>query len=205
MPYTHTHHAMPCHALTAEGFPRADVDVIRVRQLRNEVAIAQTDHMAIMQQIEALMFQPGHPAEATGSGIGDGGEAGAAPARRSEAVASSGPAASGAMPKSPAASPAPASPLAPFLAVVDVLPDSPAARAGIRAGDKVTQWGSITGVSAGPSPLTAVSAVAQHSRGAPVPVSVLRHGRTHSLTLVPTTWSGPGLTGLRLEAMPEPS
>lgn len=196
---------MPRLNLTAEGFPRTDIDVIRVRQLRNEVAVAQTDHMAIMHQIEALMFEPTHSADAKASASGS--EVAAAPAARtSSAVASPGAAApAGAMPVASAAAAGPAAPLTPFLAVVDVLEDSPAARAGIRTGDKVAQWGSITAVSAGSSALTAVSAVVQHSRGVPVPVSVLRHGRAHSLTLVPTSWAGPGLTGLRLEAMPEPS
>ena len=196
-----THTPSLCRNLTAEGFPRADVDVIRVRQLRNEVALAQTDHMAIMHQIEALMFQPDHSAD--GKASASGSEAAAAPAGRTSSARATAPAAP--MPVAPAAAASPSAPLTAFLAVVDVLDDSPAARAGIRTGDKVTQWGSITAVSAGSSALTAVSAVVQHSRGAPVPVSVLRHGRAHSLTLVPTSWAGPGLTGLRLEAMPEPS
>ena len=36
-----------------EGYPRADVDVHRIRILRNRLAIVNTDHKAIMRQIEA--------------------------------------------------------------------------------------------------------------------------------------------------------
>ena len=41
----------------ADGFPRADIDVYRVRQLRHAVAVKQTDHHLIMQKIEALLPQ----------------------------------------------------------------------------------------------------------------------------------------------------
>ena len=38
-----------------EGFPRADVDVYRVRTLRNCLACIQTDHKALMAKIEKLL------------------------------------------------------------------------------------------------------------------------------------------------------
>eukprot|EP00633_Aureoumbra_lagunensis_P008784 CAMPEP_0197315162 /NCGR_PEP_ID=MMETSP0891-20130614/37029_1 /TAXON_ID=44058 ORGANISM="Aureoumbra lagunensis, Strain CCMP1510" /NCGR_SAMPLE_ID=MMETSP0891 /ASSEMBLY_ACC=CAM_ASM_000534 /LENGTH=199 /DNA_ID=CAMNT_0042803981 /DNA_START=14 /DNA_END=610 /DNA_ORIENTATION=+ len=38
-----------------EGFPRADVDLYRVRHLRNRLAHIQTDHKKIMQRIEQLL------------------------------------------------------------------------------------------------------------------------------------------------------
>lgn len=41
----------------AEGFPRADIDVYRVRQLRHSLVVKQTDHQLIMKKIEALLPQ----------------------------------------------------------------------------------------------------------------------------------------------------
>ncbi|OWY92238.1 26S proteasome non-ATPase regulatory protein [Phytophthora megakarya] len=39
----------------AEGFPRADVDVHRIRQLRHSLALKQTDHQTVMKTIESLL------------------------------------------------------------------------------------------------------------------------------------------------------
>ena len=41
----------------SKGFPRADIDVYRIRQLRHSVAVKQTDHQLIMKQIEELLPQ----------------------------------------------------------------------------------------------------------------------------------------------------
>ena len=39
----------------AEGFPRADIDVYRVRHQRHRFACLQTDHQRMMKQIEAIL------------------------------------------------------------------------------------------------------------------------------------------------------
>ncbi len=39
----------------AEGFPRADLDVYRVRHQRHRFACLQTDHQQIMKQIEEIL------------------------------------------------------------------------------------------------------------------------------------------------------
>lgn len=39
----------------AEGFPRADIDVYRVRHLRHRLACLQTDHKAVMRRIEQVL------------------------------------------------------------------------------------------------------------------------------------------------------
>ena len=38
-----------------EGYPRADIDLWRVRTLRNRLACIQTDHKAVMKSIEELL------------------------------------------------------------------------------------------------------------------------------------------------------
>ena len=39
-----------------QGFPRADVDLFEARKLRNRHACLQTDHKALMKQLEAQLF-----------------------------------------------------------------------------------------------------------------------------------------------------
>lgn len=39
-----------------DGFPRADIDIYAVRNMRHRLAQLQTDHQRVMKQIEALLF-----------------------------------------------------------------------------------------------------------------------------------------------------
>lgn len=41
--------------LDAEGYPRNDIDLYHVRELRNEHAHLQTDHQALMKEIESQL------------------------------------------------------------------------------------------------------------------------------------------------------
>ena len=40
----------------SEGFPRGDIDIYRVRSLRQRLAIIQTDHRGVMKKIEAALL-----------------------------------------------------------------------------------------------------------------------------------------------------
>ena len=44
------------HLVDNEGFPRADVDIIEVRKLRNRHACLQTDHTNLMKEVEKRLF-----------------------------------------------------------------------------------------------------------------------------------------------------
>lgn len=39
-----------------EGFPRGDIDIFRVRSLRNRLSVLQTDHKRVMKEIEAALL-----------------------------------------------------------------------------------------------------------------------------------------------------
>jgi len=41
--------------MTPDGFPRADIDIMHIRAIRHRLACLQTDHMAVMKQIEELL------------------------------------------------------------------------------------------------------------------------------------------------------
>jgi len=158
----HSQAAAGQQLLDAEGFPRSDLDVHAVRNARNELARKQNDHKALMARIEQAMFAM--HAEAKANKAQQRPEAiqsvqqvrrapGEAPAARvpppsaADAVSSDAVPAAGAdvIPTDGAASAsASASSLAPFYIVNSVAPDSPASVAGLRAGDLVLQFGSVT-------------------------------------------------------------
>ena len=99
---------------------------------------------------------------------------------------------------SPAAAPSvPAlSPLDAFFLVDQVFEDSPAQSAGLRIGDRVLSFGSVTRRS---YTKDAMRAVVANSVGRGIRVDVYRVGEgLKTLTLVPQQWAGQGLLGCHL-------
>lgn len=43
--------------MDAEGFPRADLDLYSVKEKRHRLACLQTDHKALMKQVEEIQLQ----------------------------------------------------------------------------------------------------------------------------------------------------
>lgn len=101
----------------AEGYPRADLDLYRVRSQRGRHATIRTDHKALMKKVEALL----HIAMA-------------APPEDARKTP----------PPTPAVhEPAPPT-NAPFASITEVRDNSPAAAAGLRLGDLVVMFGDAT-------------------------------------------------------------
>ena len=99
----------------AEGYPRADLDLYRVRSQRGRHATIRTDHKALMKKIEVLLpialAAPPEDARAT-------------------------------PPPSRSVKPPPAPPSnAPWCSITEVRDGSPAAEAGLRLGDLVVAFG----------------------------------------------------------------
>ena len=99
----------------AEGYPRADLDLYRVRSQRGRHAAIRTDHKSLMKKIEALLpialAAPPEDARAT-------------------------------PPPSRVVKPPPAPPSnAPWCSITEVRMSSPAAEAGLRLGDLVVAFG----------------------------------------------------------------
>lgn len=197
----------------AEGYPRPDLDVHSIRNARSELARLQTDHKRTMAQIEAAMFEMHKEAKAKKLAAnpnaiqavqqvrrGDNG----VPPMSNEALAPSAAAASvpaAAASSSAAASSAAAargSSLVPFYRVNTVSPDSPAEVAGLRAGDEVLQFGSIT---ASNKTAASMAAVVTSSVGRALPVTIRRDGTVRELRLIPQAWSGRGMLGCHLVDM----
>ena len=103
----------------AEGYPRADIDVYRARQLRGTHARLRTDHSLLMKRIETLL--------PLALARDDADKAGS-----SEAATVVAPLA------------APLATAAPFSRVAEVRSGSPASSAGLRVGDGVVRFGDVS-------------------------------------------------------------
>lgn len=164
-----------------EGFPRADIDVFAVRVVRNRAAVAQTDHVNLMKQIEKLLLefhrQVGQeaPSSRVQGAHGAQGEADVAAPEDSQHRL----------------------PEEPFCIIRGVLPGSPAHSAGLRDGDQVLLFGSVSVENAPTAEARnqALPLAVQSSLNNGLAVWVLRESEPVECLLVPRKWDGPGLVG----------
>ncbi|KAH9828996.1 26S proteasome non-ATPase regulatory subunit 9-like [Teratosphaeria destructans] len=111
---------------TFDGYPRADIDVAQIRTTRARIIRLKNDHKAIMAKLETAIheaFASGKVPEGATNGTG-------APTET-------------AMNGSSAASETSAPIEPPFARVNTVIPNSPAAQAGLLVGDKITKFGYV--------------------------------------------------------------
>eukprot|EP00736_Rhodelphis_marinus_P006895 Rmarinus@m.10822 len=162
-----------------EGFPRSDVDVYRVRQLRNRLACLQTDHQLVMSKVESAMREV-FPRE---SSCVDDGMSGKEPDENLDRYVSK-----------------------PPLAFIDWLAtDGPAATCGLKQGDCVLKFGLIERMLSLPlkTQLQDVAKQVQsaYQQNASVPLIILREGRVCRISLLPKRWGGNGLLGCHLQPL----
>jgi 26S proteasome regulatory subunit N4 len=192
----------------AEGFPRADVDVYTMTHDRQHATRLQNDHKQLMSQIEKLMHQlhaqnknkPHQPSSSTPAQKSTQQQRSDASASKPASAAQSSPA-STSTPKAPTATfdttaPAPSAADG-FYVVNSIVADSPASQSGLKTGDKIIEFGSVTKINWSAA---AISALVQSSVGRDVHVRVYRLGEgVKELRLVPQqNWGGRGLLGCHL-------
>lgn len=148
-----------------EGFPRPDIDVYAVRRARNRIICLRNDHKAVMKLIEEKLHQI-HAETRLRRGAESEGVARGEERRILPTV---------------------------FARVSQVTDGSPAASAGVKADDKIAEFGSVT--AANFTGLKNVADVVQHSVGSPVHVLLVRREESVSLSLTPRRWHGQGLLG----------
>ena len=87
----------------------------------------------------------------------------------------------------------------PFVRVDLVSPDSPAEYSGLKAGDLICEFGTLT--SDNFRSLQSISKIVEASVGQNVRVRVIRDGAVKTLLLKPKTWSGRGLIGCHIKPL----
>ncbi|KAH9381673.1 hypothetical protein HPB48_000354 [Haemaphysalis longicornis] len=147
-----------------DGYPRGDIDVYKVQHARHDIVCLLNDHKAVMKDIEKALHD--HHAQVRSGAGGTGNE-------RELCAEVSG--------------------LEPFAVVGTVENGSPAEAAGLRSGDKIVKFGSVS--CSNFNDLMDVAGVVRHSVDQPINVYVKRGSSTVPLVLTPRLWHGTGLLG----------
>jgi len=167
-----------------DGFPRADVDVPRVRQDRNRLARLYNDHKSLSAEIEGAIHEV-HAGSRT---------------ERSDAAPPPGRPNGGGPTPMAVETAAPAASTAPYAVVDEVSPGSPADAAGLRVGDQILAFGEVVASNFGGN-LAQVAEHAKSRENATVRVAVLRAGEPEKLDLTPRRWEGGGLLGCHMKKL----
>jgi 26S proteasome non-ATPase regulatory subunit 9 len=187
-----------------DGFPRADVDVHGTRTLRQRHASLNTDHKALMAQIEAKM----HALHALPIAARAPSVAAAPPAARDASVARAAPPA--ACKAIDAAGEVGSAGGAAFALIDEVAAGGPAALAGLCVGDALLAFGPVTASTSEPLSAVAREVGAAEAAAGEVCVTVRRKRATTAtaaggigdevvvLALHPRRWDGRGLLGCHL-------
>lgn len=196
-----------------EGFPRSDVDVYRARTLRHRLAVINTDHKEISLSIEASMHELHASYHMPLCGELDKQQS--SQSSSSGAVAAASAMAAGLASLSVGKSELDMSNCKAFAIIDQILEGSPAQKSGLRNGDRLLAFGSITS-SVYANPLTEVPAVVKECYGRIMSTNSSGNSSTanvqshHILVmverskeqlvheLVPATWTGRGLLGCHL-------
>jgi len=206
----------------ADGFPRADVDVMEVRTNRQRIIMRRNDLAAKMRELDALVHAVHAEARPATGGEGGGASAVAAapPSGSASAGAGAGPGAavanaSDAVPPPPthaapaagagvAASAVSATPPVAMARVKSVAAGSPAAEAGLQPGDTVVEFGALSATATPKPDLSAIAGVVGRSVGSSVRVVVARRASGGwaqvELSLTPHAWAGAGVVGFHIVA-----
>ena len=156
-----------------EGFPRNDIDIVQVRTARHNIICLQNDHKAIMKQIEKGLIE--YHSQMSSMDTAE------TVSQVSETIPQS------------------TNELRPFAAIDLISRTSPAEAAGLKIGDVILQFGSVTKQNF--TGLDAIGNVVKHSIGKPIIVSVKRENELISLSLTPCDWGGQGLLGCNIVAL----
>lgn len=169
---------------TFDGYPRPDIDVAQIRTTRARIIRLKNDYKALMAKIEVALHE--HHANA------------AANPPASSTVTSIPTAGARATQTNGASHPGRVE--APFAKVNSVVPSSPAEAAGLKAGDKITVFGTVDWTNH--EKLSRVAQTVQANEGREITVKVLRPAsigggsETLEMTLVPrANWGGRGMLG----------
>lgn len=173
----------------AEGFPRSDIDVYKVRHARHRIICLQNDHKNLMKMIERGL------AEVHSDLLGSNGEGPSVNVPSSSNGnghingvngASSGDTVNGTADEGQA-----------FAVVGCVHNGSPADVAGLQEYDEILQFGSVNHENF--QDMSQINNIVSHSVGQRVNVRIKRDHNIMNLTVVPRPWQQPGLLGCHIQ------
>ena len=156
-----------------DGYPRNDIDLVQVRTARHNINCLQNDHKTIMQRIENGLAE--YHAQMANM---DTSAQEVTPCQESVQEKEE---------------------FNPFAAVDLISRESPAEAAGLKLGDVLLKFGSITKKNF--TGLNVIGEVVKHSVGKPVNILVKRDEQQVSLVLTPQEWGGRGLLGCNIVAL----
>ncbi|OJJ49107.1 hypothetical protein ASPZODRAFT_1397650 [Penicilliopsis zonata CBS 506.65] len=176
---------------TFDGFPRDDIDIAQIRTTRARIIHLRTDHKEVMKRLEGGLHEHfANLQRAQGATATDTTAMGNAQAASTGQPARDNLAETGMLGR-------------PFARVNSVVPDSPAAQAGLQAGDTIRSFGGVHWMNH--ERLSRVAQVVQQSEGRPLTVKVVRKEDSGpdttelDLQLTPRQgWGGRGLLGCHL-------
>lgn len=180
----------------AEGFPRSDVDVYRVRHDRHRLACLRTDVRALTDAMEAKLVEVHGLMRELPKGFSLA-EGGVGAPRAGTPAPGAGRGGAGGQGRA-------------FGVIDEVSPSGPAEEDGLRVGDLVTDFAGIRlhagvgGASGGETAeglLPKVAETLARNEGKPIQVTVLRRGESTTLSLTPRPWPGRGLLGAHLRPL----
>ena len=184
----------------AEGFPRSDVDIFRVRELRNRLACINTDHKAVMKEIEAEMLRLHESLLAKSDNENQKPEDSGSSSSISSSISSSSISSGGKDGSTIATTSVLAAyaSLSPIGIISELADNSPAKQANLMDNDHVLAFGPIT-IDTHGNVTTAMSAIASTVKeNEPITLVIDRNGKLLQLDIVPKKWEGRGLLGCRL-------
>lgn len=181
----------------AEGFPRSDVDIFRVREQRNRLACINTDHKALMKEIEAEMFRL-HESLLAKSDAEDKPEDSGSTFKSSESSSSGDNMKSGTPMAATASTMAAYESLSPIGKISELADNSPAKQANLKDNDHIIAFGPITIVTHGnvTNAMSAIASIVKENE--PITLVIDRNGKLMQLNIVPKKWEGRGILGCRL-------
>ena len=160
-----------------EGFPRGDIDLFNVKAKRQRLAVINTDHKALMSQIERVL----HMAHYEMPDVDEMRSTLRATVVQAEKVR-----------EFSVSSTA-------FAIIDEILDTSPAKEAGLMNGDELLAFGKVTAQTS--DALNAVPSVVRDAVNKRIPLIIRRGENIISVTITPKSWGGRGLLGCHLTSI----